>query len=284
VIKADGLAAGKGVVVASDLARGREALASMFSGEIVASEAAETVVIEECLAGKEVSLILFTDGEDYVLMPPTRDHKRIGEGDTGDNTGGMGAVTDISLLSPELTRQIVKEVVEPTIKGAKAEGFPIKGVLFLGLMLTASGPKVLEYNVRFGDPETQAILVNLETDLLEICDAIIEGELSRVKVVWKEGSSACVILAAENYPRSPKKGDRIYGIEKASADECIEIFHSGTALGPDGKFITNGGRVLGVTATASTLSNAIHRAYKAVNKIEWDGMTFRRDIGKSNDE
>jgi phosphoribosylamine--glycine ligase len=284
VIKADGLAAGKGVVVAPDLESGKTALKAIFAGEIVAADAAQSVVIEECLVGKEVSLILFTDGKAFALMPPTRDHKRIGEGDTGDNTGGMGTITDSSLLTKDETERIVREIVLPTLDGARAEGFPVKGILFLGLMMTASGPKVLEYNIRFGDPETQAILVNLETDLVEICNSIIDETLGKVTISWKEGSSACVILAAENYPKTPKTGDQISGIGDALGDECIQVFHSGTKYDADGRLVTGGGRVLGVTSTASILSNAIHRVYKAVNRIEWEGMTYRRDIGGSTDD
>ena len=281
VIKADGLAAGKGVVVAPDRAAGKSAVKKMFGGQIVSKDAVGSVVIEECLVGKEVSLLMFSDGEHFALMPPTRDHKRIGEKDTGANTGGMGTVTDASLLSKEETEEIVKNIVMPTLSGARADGFPIKGVLFLGLMMTSSGPKVLEYNVRFGDPETQAILANLDSDILNICDAILSGTLEREVINWKEGSSACVILAAENYPKSPKQGDRVLGLEQANASEDVEVFHSGTAFGDNGEIVTSGGRVLGVTATASNLSNALHRAYKAVNKISWNGMYFRRDIGRS---
>lgn len=224
---------------------------------------------------------MFTDGENFSLMPPTRDHKRIGEGDTGDNTGGMGTITDLSLLTAGQTESIVNEIIKPTLRGAQAEGFPIRGVLFLGLMMTDNGPKLLEYNVRFGDPETQAILVNLETDPVDICNAIIEGTLDKQKLSWKEGSSACVILAANNYPKVPRSGDRIHGIENAMWDENVQVFHSGTAFDENNNLVTSGGRVLGVTATASNLSNSLHRAYKAANRISWDGMYFRRDIGKT---
>jgi len=284
VVKADGLAAGKGVVVAQNRADAVSAIESMVSGELIDSAAAETIVLEECLIGREVSLLMFVDGEHFALMPPTQDHKRIGEGDTGANTGGMGTITDASLLSEQQTETIIKEIIKPTIEGASAEGFPFKGILFLGLMMTESGAKLLEYNVRFGDPETQAILVNLETDFIEICEAMRESSLNRTLIEWKEGSSACVILAAENYPKSPKKGDVIDGIDEAAKREDTVIFHAGTSKNGSGQFITSGGRVLAVTATASRLSSALHRAYKAVNDISWDGMQYRRDIGRSSED
>ena len=284
VVKADGLAAGKGVVVAQNREEAVAAIESMISGELIDSKAAEIIVLEECLIGREVSLLMFVDGAHFALMPPTQDHKRIGEGDTGANTGGMGTITDASLLSEEQTETIIDEVIKPTIEGANAEGFPFNGILFLGLMMTESGAKVLEYNVRFGDPETQAILVNLETDFIDICEAMRAGALNKTLIEWKEGSSACVILAAENYPRAPKKGDVIAGIEETAKWEDTVVFHAGTSKNGSEKFITSGGRVLAVTATASRLSSALHRAYKAVNDISWDGMQYRRDIGRSSDD
>ncbi|QQS41798.1 MAG: phosphoribosylamine--glycine ligase [Acidobacteriota bacterium] len=280
VVKADGLAAGKGVIVARDRKEALEAVESLCAGKIVSAEAADTIVLEECLLGKEVSVILFADGESFALMPPARDHKRIGEGDTGPNTGGMGVVTDPQLINEAQKREIIAKIVRPTLDGARSEGFPVKGILFLGLMMTDAGPKVLEYNVRFGDPEAEAILVNLESDIAEISSAIVGGTLGDTIIQWKEGSSACVILASENYPSSPRTGDRIEGLESASKHENVEIFHAGTSFGDDGELVTSGGRVLAVTAIASNLSNSLHRAYKAVNEISWPGMQYRRDIGK----
>lgn len=279
VIKADGLAAGKGVVVAQNRNEAIAAVNSMVSGEIIDADAADKIVLEECLVGQEISLLMFADGKNFALMPPTRDHKRIGEGDTGANTGGMGAITDSNLLTKKETQKIVDEIIKPTLEGAAEEGFPFKGILFLGLMMTDSGAKVLEYNVRFGDPEAQAILVNLETGLVDICEAVINQTLNKTLIGWEEGCSACIILAAENYPKSPKKGDIIRGLEEASKHENVFIFHAGTSKDEAGNFITSGGRVLAVTATASNLSNSIHRAYKAVIEINWDGMQYRRDIG-----
>jgi phosphoribosylamine---glycine ligase len=280
VVKADGLAAGKGVVVANDRNEAFEAIDSLVSGELIAADAAQKIVLEECLRGREVSLIMFVDGRNFRLMPPTRDHKRIGEGDTGANTGGMGTITDAELLTPDEKQKIIDEIIEPTIEGCIAEGFPFRGILFLGLMMTATGAKVLEYNVRFGDPETQAILVMLETDLVDICEAMLDQRLEKLTIDWTEGCSACVILAAGNYPKSPRTGDVIGGLEAVAKHENIYVFHAGTSKNENGDFITSGGRVLAVTAVASKLSNALHRAYKAVNEIDWEGMQYRRDIGK----
>ena len=213
VVKADGLAAGKGVVVAKDRQEAIEAIENLES--IAGANAASKIVLEEFLEGREVSLIMFAADEDFAMMPPTRDHKRIGEGDTGPNTGGMGTITDDSLLSPDQTEFIVEQIITPTLKGCSAEGFPFRGILFLGLMMTSNGPKVLEYNVRFGDPETQSILVRLETDLVEICEAILEHRLDKIDVGWRQGNSATVVLAAEGYPHSPRKGDLIHGVNQA---------------------------------------------------------------------
>jgi len=278
VVKADGLAAGKGVVVAANRTKALAAIDEL--DEIAGAEAASTIVLEECLFGREVSLILFSDGENFALMPPTRDHKRIGEGDTGPNTGGMGTITDANLLSEAQTQDILDNIIKPTLRGCRDEGFPLRGILFLGLMMTESEPKLLEYNVRFGDPETQSILVRLETDFVDICEAILAGQLDRVAIKWRPGNSACVILAAEGYPCHPRKGDVIYGLDKAGALENVQIFHAGTSKNEAGEFVTSGGRVLGVTAVGETLNRALSQAYEAVEEISWNGMQYRRDIGK----
>ncbi len=201
VVKADGLAAGKGVIVAANYSEAKKAINEL--AQTVGKTAAQKIVLEECLIGEEVSVLLFADGKNFALMPPCRDHKRIGEGDTGANTGGMGTITDAALLSEQQIKQITKTVIEPTLKGTTAEGFPFVGILFLGLMMTKDGIKVLEYNVRFGDPETQVILVRLKTELLDICEAISTQTLSQLKIQWEEGSSACVILASKGYPQKP---------------------------------------------------------------------------------
>jgi phosphoribosylamine--glycine ligase len=278
VLKADGLAAGKGVVVAGSHAKARAAAAQLVAGDIIDPAAAKKIVVEEALLGTEVSLLLFADGRNYALMPAARDHKRIGEKDTGPNTGGMGAITDPSILSPELTSRIVREIIEPTLAGARNEGFPFHGVLFLGLMLTSQGPKLLEYNVRFGDPETQAILVRLKTSLVDIFRATINGKLSDIQIEWSNESSACVVLASHGYPGKYEKGKVIQGLEAPAAQATV--FHAGTARLAGGELVTDGGRVLGITAKGETLPEALRRCYNAVKNISWEGMQFRRDIGQ----
>ncbi len=277
VVKADGLAAGKGVVVAKNRREALEAIDDLET--IVGKEAVEKIVLEECLSGREVSLIAFADGENFALMPPVRDHKRIGDGDSGANTGGMGTISDRLLLTEEQTAEIIEETIKPTLAGCRAEGFPFRGILFLGLMMTDSGGKVLEYNVRFGDPETQVILIQLESDFVEICEAIRAQTLDKISIEWRLGSAACVVLASRHYPNKPQTGDIIYGLDLAKNHESVEIFHAGTARDERDHFITSGGRILGVTAVGDNLSEAISRAYEAVNDVSWNGMQYRRDIG-----
>ena len=280
VIKADGLAAGKGVVVAASHAEAEKAIHDLMVHHYAGKEAAHRVVIEEALTGPEASVLVFADGRDYDVMPAARDHKRIGENDTGPNTGGMGTITDASVLDANLLERVVKEMVEPTLAGARQEGFPFKGILFLGVMLTPDGPKLLEYNVRFGDPETQAILVRLGTDLAGIFSAIREGTLGRVKVEWAEGSSACVVAANRGYPGKYESGAEIEGLD--SLDESrVHVFHAGTSRSANGKFTATGGRVLGVTAAAETLAGALELCYESLGRIRWPGMQFRRDIGRT---
>ena len=278
VVKADGLAAGKGVVVAENRLEAEKSVEELEN--TVGKQATQKIVLEECLFGREVSLLMFADGKNFTLMPPVRDHKRIGENDLGANTGGMGTITDSNLLTNAQTEEIIKTIIEPTLNGAEKEGFPFRGILFLGLMMTESGAKVLEYNVRFGDPEAQAILVRLETDLVDICDAICLHRLSDLKIQWKNGNSACVVLAAAGYPQKPRKGDVIKGLNEAEEFEDVQIFHAGTALDAQRNFITNGGRVLGITATGKNLEQALGKAYKTIGRISWDEMQFRRDIGR----
>ena len=297
VVKADGLAAGKGVIVAKDRREAINAINEME--ELVGSAAAQKIVLEECLTGREISLLAFADGEDFALMPATRDHKRIGDGDTGPNTGGMGAITDAALLDDQQIAEITDTIIRPTLRGCVREGFPFRGVLFVGLMMTGDGPVVLEYNVRFGDPETQAILVRLESSLVDICDAMLTGKLNELDMKWRAGSSACVVLAAEGYPSKPRTGDVIAGLDEATAIPNVEIFHAGTAVQkdeggrmkdeiedssvippPSSLYITAGGRVLGVTASGVDLESALSSAYSAVDKLSWPGMQYRHDIGK----
>lgn len=280
VIKADGLAAGKGVVVAKNKQEAVQAIKNLTAGNLVSREAAEKIVLEECLTGREVSLILFSDGKNFALMPPVRDHKRIFENDEGANTGGMGTICDDRLLASDELEEIVEKIIRPTLDGARRDGFEFRGILFLGLMMTEQGAKVLEYNVRFGDPEAQSILIRLESDLVEICEAIEKQTLDKININWKRGSSACVILAAENYPNKPQTGDTIKGLDVIKANQNVEVFHSGTALNENGDYITAGGRVLGITTAGDTLDEALKTAYENVKKISFSGMQFRRDIGK----
>lgn len=289
VVKADGLAAGKGVVVAKDRSGAIDAINEMAA--LVGADAARKIVIEQCLAGREVSLLMFADGDDFALMPPVRDHKRIGDGDTGPNTGGMGTITDSAILPGDEVDDIIHTIIEPTLSGCKNDGFPFRGILFLGLMMTETGPMLLEYNVRFGDPETQAIMVRLETDLVDICEAMLDGRLSTLDIKWRQGSSACVVLASEGYPARPRTGDLINGLDKVHE---VDVFHAGTAAAPNAEFtvenieskdvdpsvITAGGRVLGVTSTGDDLKTALKTAYSAVERINWPGMQYRKDIGQ----
>lgn len=277
VVKADGLAAGKGVVVAENRGQAERAINDLENS--VGTKAVEKIVLEECLFGREVSLLMFAAGENFALMPPVRDHKRIYENDKGANTGGMGTITDANLLTQTELAEIIEKVIKPTLEGCRQENFPLRGILFLGLMMTKSGAQVLEYNVRFGDPETQAILIRLETDLTEICEAMLDQTLDKINVEWQTGSSTCVVLAAENYPNKPQTGDVISGLNGNFGD--VEIFHAGTAKDTNGNFITSGGRVLGVTAKGKNTDEALEKAYRAVGKIKWNGMQFRRDIGKT---
>jgi phosphoribosylamine--glycine ligase len=278
VVKADGLAAGKGVVVARSLDEAEKALTDLAA----LGSAAERIIIEEALTGREASVLLFSDGKDFRLMPAARDHKRVGEGDTGPNTGGMGSITDTSVIDYHTLKRAVNEIVDPTLRGARDEGFPFRGILFIGLMLTSDGPLVLEYNVRFGDPETQAILIRLQTDLSSIFEAIVDQRLGEIEVKWSNESSACVVLAARGYPGKPETGALIGGLERAAEHDNVEIFHAATSRGPNAERLTAGGRVLGVTATGETLDVALSRCYAAVNDIHWDGMHYRRDIGQTS--
>lgn len=275
VIKADGLAAGKGVVVCESKIEAIKAINELET--IVGSIAMSQIVLEERLIGKEVSLLMFADGKNFALMPPVRDHKRIGEGDTGANTGGMGTFSDDNLLSQKQIEEITNLIIKPTLEGCEKDGFPFRGILFLGLMLTEKGAKVLEYNVRFGDPETQSILVRLETDLVEICEAMIAQTIDKLEIQWSIGSSACVVLASQNYPNKPKLGDKISGLE--NVNDAI-VFHAGSAKNESGDYVTAGGRVLGITARGGNSEQALNKAYSAVTEISWDGMHFRKDIGK----
>lgn len=279
VMKADGLAAGKGVVLAETEKEARQTIEDFMVGESL-GQAGKRLLFEECLTGREVSYLVFADGISYSALPVAQDHKRVFDHDRGPNTGGMGAFSVPGLLDEETERQICGEIVEPSLQGAIADGFPFRGVLYCGLMLTETGPQVLEYNVRFGDPETQAILRRLDSDLAEILLAVAEGELARVRPVWSDDAATCVVMASGGYPGSYEKGKIITGLSAAEADDQVEVIHAGTVLKSDGSIATNGGRVLGVTARAATLAEATRRAYQAVEAIRFDDAHYRHDIGQ----
>jgi len=277
VIKADGLASGKGVLICETKREAEEAIAGLFSGKLLGS--AETaVVIEEYLRGEELSFLLLSDGKHVTPLIPAQDHKRLGEGDTGPNTGGMGVYTTDSMVDDRMREWILHHVAQRTIDGIAAEDAPFVGVLYCGLMMTARGPMVLEYNTRFGDPETQAILVRLESELLDVLEACVEGRLNEMEMRWKPGASACVVAASGGYPGSYTTGNRISGLEDAARVPGVEVFHAGTSL-VEGNYITSGGRVLAVTAAAESLEAALHRAYEAMAGIHFEGIYYRRDIG-----
>ncbi len=278
VIKADGLAAGKGVIIAADEAEAKQAVQDLLV-ERKLGEAGARLLIEEALVGREVSYLVFSDGKDFAAMPVAQDHKRAFDGDLGPNTGGMGAFSAPGLLDAELEARIVREIVAPSLEGARADGFPFRGVLYCGLMLTAEGPKALEYNVRFGDPETQAILRRLDSDFAELAVAVVRGELSRAKPKWSNDATTCVVLASAGYPGGYQTGKVIHGLDDAEQVESVVVFHAGTKLNTAGEVETAGGRALGVTARASDLATANARAYDAVGNIQFEGMQFRRDIG-----
>jgi len=277
VVKADGLAAGKGVTVAATIAEAQAAIATMFEGQF--GKAGERVVIEAYLTGQEVSVLALTDGITIRPLLPAQDHKRIGEGDTGLNTGGMGAYAPAPIVTPALMHRIQTEILEPTIAALQNRKIDYCGVLFAGLMITPEGdPKVIEFNCRFGDPETQAILPLLETPLDELLLACAQKRLAfQPPLVWKAGAAACVVMAADGYPGGFRKGDRITGTDDAEAQGAM-VFHAGTQIKQQA-LVTDGGRVLGVTATGDTFDAAIAQAYAAVNSIHFEGAYYRRDIG-----
>ena len=275
VVKADGLAAGKGVIVAMDKQTALEAIDDCFDGTF--GDAGYKVVVEECLIGEEASILALCDGKTILTLASSQDHKRVGEGDTGLNTGGMGAYSPAPVVTKEISDFIKTEVLDNFLKGVKEEQLNFHGVLFVGVMITAKGPKVLEFNVRFGDPEVQAVMSRLDSDLFEVANAVVEEKLDSVKLEWKKGSSVCVVMASGGYPGSYEKGFTINGLDNAEATGA-KVFHAGTAFAEDGSIINTGGRVLGVTAVGSDIKEAIKKAYDAVEKISWDGSFYRRDI------
>ena len=277
VVKADGLAAGKGVVICDSRAVALEAARGMFDGSLL-GEASRQVVLEEFLQGEEVSFLCLSDGKNVAPLAPAQDHKRIGEGDKGPNTGGMGVYSTDDLLEPHMVEWILKHIAEPTVRGMAEEGTPFVGVLYCGLMMTPRGPEVLEYNARFGDPETQAILLRLESDLVDTLEACIDGTLAESPLRWSPGASACVVASSAGYPGSYKTGFPIHGLGTAAQVPRVEVFHSGTAR-VGSQLVTSGGRVLGVTAAGDSMHEALSRAYQAIAEIEFEGIYYRRDIG-----
>ena len=276
VVKADGLAAGKGVIISQNLDEALAAI-SMIMRDRKFGESGNRVLIEEFLQGEEVSFMVLTDGENILPMVPSQDHKAIFDGDKGPNTGGMGAYSVDSLLTPDLRKRILDEIIRPTVEGMAEQGSPFEGVLYAGLMLTDQGPQVLEYNVRFGDPETQAVLPRLKSDLLEAFVAVADGDVSGCKLDWTTDAAVCVVVASGGYPGAYEKDKEITGISMAEDDSDTIVFHAGSKL-VDGRVLTSGGRVLGVTSLASSLEAAIIRTYEAVNKVHFEGMYYRRDI------
>ena len=277
VVKADGLALGKGVVVAQTVEEAEDAICAMMSDRKF-GDAGTKVVIEECMTGPEVTVLAFCDGEHIVPMTSSQDHKRAFDGNQGPNTGGMGAISPSPNYTPEIARRCMEEIFLPTVAALKAEGRPFQGVLYFGLMLTPDGPKVVEYNARFGDPECQAVLSLLEGDLLEIMLSCRNGTLDQLDIRWKEGAACCLVLASGGYPASYQKGYPISGLEEAG--KTAVVFHAGTRLTEEGELVTNGGRVLGVTAVGADLNAAIDGAYAAAAHISFLHMHFRRDIGR----
>jgi len=276
VVKADGLALGKGVVVASTVDEAKQAVREMMEDKKFGASGS-TVVIEECMVGPEVTVLAFCDGEHLVPMLSSQDHKRVFDGNQGPNTGGMGAFCPSPNYTPEIAEFCTKNIFIPTVEALKAEGRPFKGVIYFGLMLTEKGPKVVEYNARFGDPETQPILSMLDTDLLDIFQACVNGTLDQVEIKWKDGAACCIVLASGGYPIAHKTGYVISGLDKV---EGATVFHAGTKLDENGNFLNNGGRVLGVTATGADLKDAVAKAYAACEPISWTDMHKRTDIGK----
>ncbi len=276
VIKADGLAAGKGVVIAATQAEAEAAIDACFGGSFGA--AGSEVVIEDFLDGEEASFFALCDGQYVLAMASAQDHKRVGEGDTGPNTGGMGAYSPAAVMTPEMTERTMREIVRPTVAAMAARGTPFKGVLFAGLMITAEGPKLIEYNVRFGDPETQVLMMRLASDLLAAMIATADGTLDSVDLAWSKDAALTVVYAAEGYPGTPLKGTEIKGLERARAVDGVETFHAGTKA-VEGRLLADGGRVLTVTARGATVAEAQKRAYEALGRIDWPGGFYRRDIG-----
>jgi phosphoribosylamine--glycine ligase len=278
VVKADGLAAGKGVIVAQTLDEAEAAVRDMLGGNVFGT-AGSRVVIEQFLAGEEASFIAMVDGQHVLPMATSQDHKRVGDGDTGPNTGGMGAYSPAPVVTPEVHARVMREIIEPTVRGMAADGAPFSGFLYAGLMIDAEGtPRVIEFNVRFGDPETQPIMLRLRSDLVDLLEAAIRGRLDRVEAEWDPRPSLAVVMAAEGYPGTPRSGDPIEGLDAPRVPDAV-VFHAGTRIDADGRVLTAGGRVLATCALGADIAEARRRAYAAASAIRWNGEFHRSDIG-----
>ena len=282
VVKASGLALGKGVLICNTLEEARSAVEELMTGRKF-GDAGSKVVIEEFMTGREVSVLAFADGKHYKLMSSSQDHKRAGDGDTGLNTGGMGTFSPSPFYTPEVDAFCKENIYQRTMDAMAREGRPFRGVLYFGLMLTPDGPKVLEYNTRFGDPETQVVLPRLKSDIVEIMQACIDGTLDQVDLEFADNAAVCVVIASGGYPGSYEKGKVITGLDRFDTEDGYYCFHAGTSLTPDGKTVTSGGRVLGVTAIGATLKEARANAYRACEWVHFDGQYMRHDIGKAID-
>jgi phosphoribosylamine---glycine ligase len=277
VIKADGLAAGKGVTVAMSVSEAEEALIAALRDNAFGTAGSE-VVIEEFMEGEEASFFALVDGSHVLPLAAAQDHKRVGDGDVGPNTGGMGAYSPAPVIDQAMAHRVMTEIILPTVQGMAKEGNPFKGVLFAGLMITDDGPKLIEHNVRFGDPECQVLMARLKSDLLPALIACHDGQLANIDLRWDDGAAICVVMATNGYPGAYGKGSPIDGLNVAEQDDAVTIFHAGTALQPGGQLTANGGRVLGVTAMGSDIESARDKAYQAVDRVEWPGGFCRRDI------
>jgi phosphoribosylamine---glycine ligase len=277
VVKAAGLAAGKGVVVAETVEEAIEALDLIMTKKAFGA-AGDVVVVEECLRGEEASFMAFTDGKTVVPMASSQDHKRVFDADKGPNTGGMGAYSPAPVVTKQIEKQVMETVMNPTVRAMEKEGRLFKGILYAGLMIHNGEAKVLEFNARFGDPETQPVLARLDSDLIDIIEAILDGKLASLKIKWKSESAVCVVMASGGYPGPYSKGKEISGLDKAAGRRDVMVFHSGTAL-REGKVVTDGGRVLGVTGIGPSVAAAIDNAYAGVRSISFEGAHYRKDIG-----
>lgn len=275
VVKAYGLAAGKGVIVTDDVEEAVKAAKEMLVDKVFGS-AGQRIIVEECLKGEEASILVVTDGRNVVPLASSQDHKRAYEGDQGPNTGGMGAYSPAPAVDEGLFSKVMGTIIEPTIKALQKQGIEYRGVLYAGIMITEDGPKVLEYNVRFGDPETQAVLARMKSDIVDLLLAASEGDISGINIEWDEREAVCVVLASGGYPGPYEKGKEIKGIEEAEAEGAI-VFHAGTKI-EDGRLVTSGGRVLNVVGTGDDIKEAVENTYKAVSKIDFEGMIYRKDI------